>query len=119
MRFQYQDGWLETKDNKLYVVSKYKLDVKPALETEYGYFYKVLNAWESFSGWYWFQLKKENEYGNCFGFVQGIAAELGPFNPNELNELAPKVWKLKRSNLPYSGVRDLPKDWNQPMKKGA
>jgi hypothetical protein len=119
MRFQNQDGWLETKENKLYVVSKYKLDIKPELETEYGYFYKVLNAWESFSGWYWFQLAKENEYGYCFGFVQGISASLGPFSPSELNELKPKVWKLKKVNLQYSGVRELPNDWKQPIKKGA
>lgn len=92
MRFQNQDGWLETRENKLYVVSKYKLVIKPALETEYGY---------------------------CFGFVQGISASFGPFSPSELNELKSRVWKLKNANLQYSGVRDLPNDWKQPIKKGA
>lgn len=118
-RFQSQDGWLETKGKNLYVVSKYKLETKPSFETDYGYFYKVINAWESFSGWYWFQIDKIDEDGWTFGFVQGISAEFGPFNINEINELKPKIWKLKKASHPYSGVRELPKDWNEPIKKGA
>lgn len=119
MRFQGQDGWLEEMDNKLYVVSKYKLDIKESFKTDYGYFYKVLNAWESFTGWYWFQLEKPYKEQWCFGFVQGVSASFGPFNIQEIEELKPRIWKLKKSSLPYSGVREKPVDWNEPIRKGS
>lgn len=117
-RYQFPDGFLETHNGTLYVVSKFKLDIKEDLKKEYGYFFKVLEAWESWNGFYWFRLTKSDENGICFGFVQLHDAEFGPIDTKSFNDPSVKfkVWKLKKSNLFYSGVRELPDDWNEPLK---
>ena len=112
-RFQNQDGYLETRGNKLYVVSWYKLDIQESYEDENGYYYKVLNAWEDIIGRYWFQLEKEDEFGGCLGFVQADCAEFGKFDVKEFDKHKPRVWKLEKSSLPYSGVREKPKEWEK------
>lgn len=117
-RFQNQDGYLETINNKLYVVSWYKLDIQESFEDEQGYYYQVLSGWEDIIGRYWFQLEKENEDGGCFGFVQAHCAEFGIFDVNEFENHKPKVWKLKKSSLKYSGVREKPKEWEK-LKTGG
>lgn len=118
-RFQNQDGYLETINSKLYVVSWYKLDIKESFENEFGYYYKILSGWEDIIGRYWFQLTKENENGICLGFVQADCAEFGSFNVRKFDEHKPRVWKLKKSNLPYSGVREKPQDWKKLTVGGA
>jgi len=77
---------------------------------------EVLKAWESFTGWYWFATEKVQEQMSLiggrvvrdtiwFGFVQGLEEEWGDFSQAELESLKPKVWKIPRRNLPYSGRR--------------
>jgi len=70
---------------------------------------KVLKAWESFSGWYWFATEKiEDDYNGAplwFGFVQGLEEEWGDFSEAELIEMAPKVWGIPKANWSYSGRR--------------
>ena len=65
---------------------------------------KVLRAWESFTGWYWFGVE-EVEPKLWFGFVQGLEEEWGYFDEKELESLAPKVWEIKKVDLVYSGRR--------------
>ena len=81
---------------------------------------KVLKAWESFSGWYWFAVAEEGKQDSIlsdgkvikddtiwFGFVQGIEEEWGTWSEGELKELMAKgmVWEIPNANLPYSGRR--------------
>jgi len=81
---------------------------------------KIIKGWESFSGWYWFAVKKEGKQDSVmsdgkvvkgdviwFGFVQGVEEEWGTWSEAELAELMKKgaVWEIPRSNLPYSGRR--------------
>jgi len=79
--------------------------------------HKVLRAWESFSGWYWFATEKVCVQDSViegklyegdtiwFGFVQGFEEEWGNFSQAEIERLAPKVWEIPKLNLPYSGRR--------------
>lgn len=79
---------------------------------------KVLKAWESFSGWYWFGVeiiqKQDSDMGDgtvikddtiWFGFVQGQENEWGDFSQGEIEALAPKVWEIKKQDLPSAGRR--------------
>lgn len=78
---------------------------------------KVIRAWESFSGWYWFAVefvRKQDSIINdrvypddtiWFGLVQGLIEEWGDFSQAELESLKPKVWEIPKKNLPYSGRR--------------
>ena len=78
---------------------------------------KVLKAWESFSGWYWFAVEKvcdqESDFGDgkgtpdtiWFGYVQGFDEEWGEFSEAELRSLGPKAWPIKKCDLPYAGRR--------------
>ena len=77
---------------------------------------KVLKAWESFQGWYWFaveQVRKQESIINgkavkdtiWFGLVQGFEEEWGDFSQAEIESLGPKVWEIPKKNLPYSGRR--------------
>ena len=78
---------------------------------------KVLRAWESFSGWYWFATEKawkqdsiinDQVYENdtiWYGLVQGLEEEWGNFSQAEIESLHPKTWKIPKDNLPYSGRR--------------
>lgn len=78
---------------------------------------KVLKAWESFSGWFWFATEKdreqESDLGNgegvpdtiWFGFVQGLEEEWGYFSQAEIESLSPKTWEIPKINFPHSGRR--------------
>ena len=71
---------------------------------------KVLKAWESFTGWYWFAIEKVDEYDGkpiWFGFVQGLEEEWGDFAEAEIAELIIKnqAWEIPRENLTFSGRR--------------
>jgi len=77
---------------------------------------KVLKAWESFTGWYWFATEKacdqvsliEGEGVNdtiWFGFVQGLEEEWGYFSQAEIEGLGSKAWAIPAKNLHYSGRR--------------
>ena len=79
----------EIKENELYIDGK-----------------RVLNAWELFSGWYWFSTEKAgkqmSDFGNgkpvpdtiCFGYVQGLDEEWGYFSQAEIERLKPKTWQI-------------------------
>jgi hypothetical protein len=97
---------LTTKDGALFVDEK-----------------RVIKAWESFSGWYWFgfeiaEVREPGQDGGgsmidgCevpdviwFGLVQGFEEELGYFSEAELKAAAPRVWQIKPQDLPYAGRR--------------
>ena len=78
---------------------------------------KVLRAWESWHGWYWFATEKAGEQISVmangdsipdtiwFGYVQGFEEEWGYFSQAEIESLKPKVWEIKKEDLPYSGRR--------------
>lgn len=65
---------------------------------------KVLAGWESWSGWYWFATELGDD-GIHYGYVQGFENEWGSFSEEELNSLAPRVWKIKEIDLPHAGRR--------------
>ncbi len=78
---------------------------------------KVLRAWESWNGWYWFATEKAGEQMSVlangdsmsdtiwFGYVQGFEEEWGYFSQAEIENLKPKAWEIKKRDLPYSGRR--------------
>ena len=78
---------------------------------------KVLRAWESFTGWYWFGTEKAYKQDSLiegqvykddtiwFGYVQGLEDEWGYFSQAEIERLRPKTWEIKKQDLPYSGRR--------------
>ena len=77
---------------------------------------RVLHGWESFSGWYWFAVENAGEQTSLingkpvkdtiwFGLVQGFEEEWGYFSQAELESLYPKVWRIRKRDLPYSGRR--------------
>jgi len=78
---------------------------------------KVLIAWESFSGWYWFGVERaynqdsvinRKVYKNdtiWYGLVQGLEEEWGYFSQAEIESLKPKTWEIPKKSLPYSGRR--------------
>ena len=78
---------------------------------------KVLRAWESWTGWYWFATEKAGEQMSVlangdsipdtiwFGYVQGFEEEWGYFSQAEIESLNLKVWEIKKGDLPYSGKR--------------
>jgi hypothetical protein len=79
---------------------------------------KVIRGWESFTGWYWFATEEAYKqdsilsYGKevkddviYFGLVQGLEEEWGYFSKAEIESLKPKIWKIPKKALPYSGRR--------------
>lgn len=79
---------------------------------------KVIKAWESFSGCFWFATEKAEERklpnGSLidgkvvedtiwFGLVQGHTEEWGYFSEAELKTLGNRVWEIKKKDLPYAG----------------
>lgn len=78
---------------------------------------KVIKAWESFSGWYWFATEKEGTQDSVmagevypndtiwFGFVQGLEEEWGSWSQAEIEQCAGKIWEIPKKNLPFSGRR--------------
>jgi len=91
----------ESKENELYIDGK-----------------KVMKAYESYSGWYWFATEKAGlqdsiidgkVYKNdtiWFGLVQGFEEEWGYFSQAEIESLKPKTWEIPKENLHYSGRRN-------------
>ena len=93
----------------------------PKFESEGNELYidgnKVLRGWESFSGWYWFATEEAYKQDSIvdgivckddiiyFGFVEGQFDEWGYFSKAELERLKPKIWEIKKQDLPYSGRR--------------
>ena len=82
--------------------------------------HRVIRAWESFSGWYWFafeEVQKQDTIINgrvfrndtiYYGLVQGLEEELGDFSLAELESLKPRIWEIPKRNIPYSGRRGSP-----------
>jgi len=70
---------------------------------------KVLKAFESYSGWYWFATedtgKRYNNLPMWYGLVQGEEEEWGYFAEGELKELGNRVWAIKPQDLPFAGRR--------------
>jgi hypothetical protein len=87
---------------------------------------KVLKAWESFNGWYWFateksQVKESIINGTAikndqiwFGLVQSLREDLGAFSleeewedfsEGELDSMKPEVWQIGKENWGWSGRR--------------
>ncbi|RLI03493.1 hypothetical protein DRO38_02620 [Candidatus Bathyarchaeota archaeon] len=77
---------------------------------------KVLKAWESFNGWFWFAVEKVREQISIidgkevkdtiwFGFVQGFEEEWGYFSQAEIEKLKPIAWEIPRKDLPHAGRR--------------
>ncbi len=89
-KFKFEVG----RDGNLYIISPYDKEETP---------HKVIKAWESYTGWYWFAFE-EPEPGLYFGLVQGLEEELGYFSEAEL-ESNRLIWKIKKCDLPYSGRR--------------
>ena len=89
-KFKFEVG----RDGHLYIISPYDKTKTP---------HKVIKAWESYTGWYWFAFE-EVEPGLYFGLVQGFEEELGYFSGAELrkNRL---IWEIPKCNLPYAGRR--------------
>lgn len=79
---------------------------------------KVIRGWESWNGWYWFATEEAYKQDSIidgkeipddsiyFGLVQGLEEEWGYFSKAELESLKPKVWKIPKKNLPWSGRRE-------------
>ena len=90
----------ESKENELHIDGK-----------------KVLKAYESFTGWYWFATEEAYKQDSLidgqvhkddiiyFGFVEGQFDEWGYFSKAEIESLKPKVWEIKKQDLPYAGRR--------------
>ncbi len=80
---------------------------------------KVLKAWESFEGWYWFATDKQDTQDSVingklykkdqiwFGYVQGFYDEWGSFSQSEIEAESPRTWEIKRQDLPYAGRREI------------
>jgi hypothetical protein len=80
---------------------------------------RVIEAFESWSGWYWFATKilqtQNTQIGDklfkddkiYYGFVQGLEEEWGDFSEAELTEMMKtgRVWKIPKKNWSYSGRR--------------
>ena len=78
---------------------------------------RVLRAWESFTGWYWFATEKSGEQMSdlgdgkpvkdtiYFGLVQGFEEEWGYFSQAEIESLKPNTWEIKKCDMPYAGRR--------------
>lgn len=79
---------------------------------------KVLKAWESYSGWYWFAIEKVQRQdseinGKTYksdtiwhGLVQGFEEEWGDFSQAEIESLKPKTWEIPKKNWLWSGRRN-------------
>jgi len=67
---------------------------------------KVIRAWESINGWYWFAVEEEEE-GYFYGFVQGFEDEWGYFHIKELEPLMKEgyIWEIRKSDIIYAGRR--------------
>lgn len=84
--------------------------------------HKVLKAWESFTGWFWFATEKAYTQDSWLdggvvkndqiwhGFVQGFEEEWGHFSQGEIEAMGKfKVWEIKAVDLPHAGRRQTGK----------
>lgn len=84
----------KTKNNELYIDGK-----------------KVIKAYESFSGWYWFATEKaETQDSVIDGKVYendtiwfGFEEEWGYFSQAEIESLKLRTWEIKKEDLAYAG----------------
>ena len=86
---------------------------------------KVIKAWESFTGWYWFAVEKVEERkvsegggsiigGKAvddiiyYGLVQGMENEWRDFSFAEIEKMIKKgkAWPIPKKNWAWSGRRD-------------
>jgi hypothetical protein len=79
---------------------------------------RVIKAYESFSGWYWFATEIVRTQNSIidnrihaddiiyFGLVQGAVEEWGDFSQAELESLFPRIWEIKKNNLLNAGRRN-------------
>ena len=82
--------------------------------------HKVLKAWESMTGWFWFAVEKVcdqmSDMGDgkpdgtpdtiWYGLVQGLEEEWGEFSEAEIKSLGNMAWPIPQANLQFSGRRD-------------
>ena len=73
----------------------------------------IIKAWESFTGWYWFATERVrdqlSDFGDgkavrdtiWYGFVVGTFPEWGCFSEAEIMLLAPLVWEIRKSDIPF------------------
>jgi hypothetical protein len=78
---------------------------------------KVLRGWESWTGWYWFAIEKVCNQDSViegkvfeddtiwYGLVQGFEEKWGNFSQAEMESLRPRVWRIPKKALPWSGRR--------------
>jgi hypothetical protein len=78
---------------------------------------KVIKAFESFQGWYWFATEISHQQDSVidgivykndtifYGLVQGFEEEWGTFSKAELESLKPKIWEIPKKAWHYSGRR--------------
>ena len=78
---------------------------------------KVIRAWESWNGWYWFSTEKArdqmSDFGDgervkdtiYFGLAQGFEEEWGYFSKAEIERLRPKACEIPKKDLVYAGRR--------------
>jgi len=90
----------KTKNNDLYIDNK-----------------KVIKAFESATGWYWFATEISHQQDSVidgivykndtiyYGLVQGFEEEWGTFSKAELESLKPKIWEIPKKDWHYSGRR--------------
>jgi len=99
---------LKTEDDEIFTVKDNALYIDGR---------KVIKAWESFSGWYWFAIERAwiqdsvidgKVYKNdqiWFGYIQGLENEWGYFSQAEIENLYPQTWEIPHKDLIYSGRR--------------
>lgn len=78
---------------------------------------KIIKAWESWTGWYWFGAEVDHIQDSVldggvvendkiwYGFVQGFDEEWGLFSQGEIESLGSKAWEIPKANLIHSGRR--------------
>ena len=85
------------------------------IEDPTGTLQRILKAWESFNGWYWFAVEEIQTQDSIisgqthendtiwFGLVQGHEEEWGDFSQAEIEQLAPLTWELIGEAITWSG----------------
>jgi hypothetical protein len=65
---------------------------------------KVLEVYESFTGWYWFITEVDKEDPNyLYGKVYGFETEWGEIWRPELESMPNKIWKVPKENWHSTG----------------
>jgi hypothetical protein len=85
--------------------SKEKKGLKeiPVIRSINGKLVPVIEAYESFTGWYWFVTERTPDRDNpdeCFGLVIGLENEWGYINPPAIKaELGNLFWKVHQKDI--------------------